>query len=266
MSRSSSRTSRSRSSTTGTQLQRSCRTSEPRTRAAMRWVTCRRSPSKRSSSSTTTDRPRGRSRWLRSIRPKARSSPTTRTSYCARHGWTRASSARPPSSWHTWKHLTPGPLPRRGIPRPRRTRRSRISHSSGACCRPARRPCCRRHLRMHSPPSKPSWKEVRKRARVLMVLDVSGSMSGQKLELMKRGAAGSLDLFLDDDELALWSFGSGTDPVAAMGPVGPRRAQLSQSIWGLLAGGGRASTTARGRPSERSHLRSIRAASALSSC
>ena len=83
-----------------------------------------------------------------------------------------------------------------------------------------------------------SWKEVRKRARVLMVLDVSGSMSGQKLELMKRGAAGSLDLFLDDDELALWSFGNGTDQVAAMGPVGPRRAQLSQSIWGLLAGGG----------------------------
>ena len=37
----------------------------------------------------------------------------------------------------------------------------------------------------------------------LMVLDVSGSMSGQKLEVMKRGAAGSLDLFLDDDELAL---------------------------------------------------------------
>jgi len=83
-----------------------------------------------------------------------------------------------------------------------------------------------------------SWKEVRKRARVLMVLDVSGSMSGQKLELMKRGAAGSLDLFLDDDELALWSFDSGTNPVAPMGPVGPRRAQLSQSIFGLIAGGG----------------------------
>ena len=83
-----------------------------------------------------------------------------------------------------------------------------------------------------------SWKDVRKRARVLMVLDVSGSMSGQKLELMKRGAAGSLDLFLDDDELALWSFGNGTDQIAPMGPVGPRRTQLSQSIFGLIANGG----------------------------
>jgi len=83
-----------------------------------------------------------------------------------------------------------------------------------------------------------SWKEVRKRARVLMVLDTSGSMSGQKLELMKRGASASLDLLLDDDELAIWSFGNGTDQVAPMGRVGPRRGALSQSISGLLAGGG----------------------------
>lgn len=83
-----------------------------------------------------------------------------------------------------------------------------------------------------------SWKEVRKRARVLMVLDVSGSMSGQKLELMKRGAAGSLDLFLDDDELALWSFGTDRYQITAMGPVGPRRAALSRAIFDLTVAGG----------------------------
>ena len=83
-----------------------------------------------------------------------------------------------------------------------------------------------------------SWKEVRKRARVLMVLDVSGSMSGEKLDLMRRGAAAGLDLFLDDDELALWSFGTDRSEVAAMGRVGPRRSELSRNILGLLAGGG----------------------------
>ncbi|MEO8631858.1 MAG: substrate-binding and VWA domain-containing protein [Chloroflexota bacterium] len=83
-----------------------------------------------------------------------------------------------------------------------------------------------------------SWKEVRKRARVLMVLDVSGSMSGQKLENMKRGAAGSLDLFLDDDELALWSFGTDRYQITAMGPVGPRRAALSRAIFDLTVAGG----------------------------
>lgn len=83
-----------------------------------------------------------------------------------------------------------------------------------------------------------SWREVRKRARVLMVLDVSGSMSGQKLDLMKRGAAGGLDLFLDDDELALWSFGTDRYDVAPMATVGPRRAELSRTIYGLTVAGG----------------------------
>lgn len=83
-----------------------------------------------------------------------------------------------------------------------------------------------------------SWKDVRKRARVLMVLDVSGSMAGQKMDLMKRGAAAGLDLFVDDDELALWSFDTFRDDVAAMGPVGPRRTELSRSIAGLIAAGG----------------------------
>src|SRR4051812_1549411 len=51
-----------------------------------------------------------------------------------------------------------------------------------------------------------SWKDVRKRARVLMVLDTSGSMQGTKIDLMRRGAAAALDLFLDDDELGIWAF------------------------------------------------------------
>jgi Ca-activated chloride channel family protein len=83
-----------------------------------------------------------------------------------------------------------------------------------------------------------SWKEVRKRARVLMVLDVSGSMSGQKIDLMRRGASASLDLLLDDDELGLWAFGTTRFDVAAMAPVGPHRAELTHDISLLGAAGG----------------------------
>jgi Ca-activated chloride channel family protein len=83
-----------------------------------------------------------------------------------------------------------------------------------------------------------SWKEVRKRARVLMVLDVSGSMSGQKLDLMKRGAAAGLDLFLDDDDLGVWAFGTDRFDIADLGPVGPRRNALNASVRGLIAAGG----------------------------
>ncbi len=81
------------------------------------------------------------------------------------------------------------------------------------------------------------WAEQRKSARVLLVLDVSGSMgepasSGSdltKLELAQAAAARALDQFKDDDEVGLWVFstdlGPGGDqqflelmPVAAIGP------------------------------------------------
>jgi Ca-activated chloride channel homolog len=82
-----------------------------------------------------------------------------------------------------------------------------------------------------------SWSDVRKRARVLMLLDTSGSMGGEKIDLMRRGAISGLDLFLDDDELAIWSFDSSRAEVAPMGRVGPRRAELAMAIGTLLAGG-----------------------------
>src|SRR2546428_2973085 len=82
-----------------------------------------------------------------------------------------------------------------------------------------------------------SWKDVRKRARVLMVLDVSGSMAGTKMDLMRRGAAASLDLFVDDDELGIWAFSTDRTDVAPIGPVGTRRKNLAFLIDGLAANG-----------------------------
>lgn len=83
-----------------------------------------------------------------------------------------------------------------------------------------------------------SWKDVRKRAHVLMVLDVSGSMEGTKMDLMRRGAAAGLGLFLDDDELGLWTFSTNRTEIAAMGRVGHRRDTLETAIKSLQANGG----------------------------
>lgn len=83
-----------------------------------------------------------------------------------------------------------------------------------------------------------AWSDVRKRARVLMVLDTSGSMAGEKIDLMRRGAMAGLDLFLDDDELALWGFDTTRVEVAPMAAVGPRRASLADAIGKLAPGGG----------------------------
>jgi len=57
-----------------------------------------------------------------------------------------------------------------------------------------------------------SWTELRKRARVVMIIDTSSSMgaraagSASKLQLAKQAALGALPSFANDDEIALWSF------------------------------------------------------------
>ena len=85
-----------------------------------------------------------------------------------------------------------------------------------------------------------SWKDVRKRARVLMVLDVSGSMNGAKLELMKRASIDALDLFADDDDVGVWTFSSAHQEIAPVEPLGAQKAVLRARLSGLAAGGGTA--------------------------
>jgi Ca-activated chloride channel family protein len=97
------------------------------------------------------------------------------------------------------------------------------------------------------------WDDLRKKARVLLVLDVSGSMKEKavgnisKLEAAKNAAIASLDLLHPDDEVALWTF-SGQRPNAAqpyterLAPSRLRDAkqQLIGTIRGLSAEGGTA--------------------------
>jgi Ca-activated chloride channel family protein len=84
---------------------------------------------------------------------------------------------------------------------------------------------------------KNSWERLRKRARVLLVLDVSGSMgdsvgsSGStKLELAKQAAASAVGQLAPDDLLSLWIFSTQQDhekPYRALVPFGTVRANLA---------------------------------------
>lgn len=83
-----------------------------------------------------------------------------------------------------------------------------------------------------------AWDAQRKRARVLLVLDVSGSMAdtvpggGSKLDLAKRAVQQALTEFAPDDEVGLWTFSTGKTlsdvpytrqvPVGALRTTGPR--------------------------------------------
>jgi Ca-activated chloride channel homolog len=82
-----------------------------------------------------------------------------------------------------------------------------------------------------SPPSgevldaiKTGWKALQKRARVLIVLDVSGSMAtavggSTKLQLVQQAAHDAVDLFAPDDRVGLWAF--------SQGPRGPNHQELA---------------------------------------
>ena len=82
-----------------------------------------------------------------------------------------------------------------------------------------------------------SWEKLRKRARVLLVLDVSGSMgdpvgsTGEtKLELAKKAAAKAVAQLAPDDLLSLWIFSTQQDkdkPYRELVPFGTARANLA---------------------------------------
>ncbi|MEN3304827.1 MAG: Ca-activated chloride channel [Micromonosporaceae bacterium] len=98
-----------------------------------------------------------------------------------------------------------------------------------------------------------TWDTQRKRARALLVLDVSGSMAEltaggpSKLDLAKRAAKQAIDMFAADDQVGLWTFSTeqtaGGTPYTARVPIGPVAqvgGQLRSTIDGLHAEGGTA--------------------------
>ena len=97
-----------------------------------------------------------------------------------------------------------------------------------------------------------SWDTLRKRAHVLMVMDVSGSMGepvpsagGSKLEIAQEAAVSALDRFAPDDEVGLWVFSTGLgdngEPFRELVPMGPAKTtvpRMKSEIPQLLADGG----------------------------
>jgi Ca-activated chloride channel homolog len=94
------------------------------------------------------------------------------------------------------------------------------------------------------------WGQNRKAARVLMVIDVSGSMGEAaggdegptKLDLVKKAAVDALGQFKPDDDVGLWIFStgiSGTEPtdyaeVMPIAPIGAQREAMAAKINDLI--------------------------------
>ena len=96
------------------------------------------------------------------------------------------------------------------------------------------------------------WGQQRRSARVMLVIDVSGSMGdpadaqdeqGQtKLELAKQAAVAALSQFKDDDDVALRIFSTDISPteptdyldLVPFGPIGAQREQIASKIRSLV--------------------------------
>ncbi|HEU4490019.1 MAG TPA: extracellular solute-binding protein [Jiangellales bacterium] len=99
-----------------------------------------------------------------------------------------------------------------------------------------------------------AWEEYRKPARVLMVLDVSGSMAADvegtgssRLELAQAATERALDEFAEQDQIGFWAFSSeqaqGQDPWREVVPMGPRDdvvGPVAEAVRVLVADGGTA--------------------------
>jgi Ca-activated chloride channel family protein len=73
---------------------------------------------------------------------------------------------------------------------------------------------------------------------VHIVLDISGSMSGQAIEDAKHAAEAAVDKLDPSDDFSMVTFSNEAQVLVADGPIGPRRAQVLSRIAGVAAGGG----------------------------
>jgi Ca-activated chloride channel family protein len=91
-----------------------------------------------------------------------------------------------------------------------------------------------------------SWDDVRKRARILVVVDTSGSMGAvvdgsgaSRLELAQEAAAAALDELHPRDELAVWRFsGPGYDELVGLDQLDPAHNDVVVDALGRMIPGG----------------------------
>lgn len=81
-----------------------------------------------------------------------------------------------------------------------------------------------------------TWQGVRKRVNVFLVVDISGSMEGEKLAAVQDGLKLFLANLADDDSVGVLTFNDEITLLSPLSPLGPKRGWLEQEIDRLQAG------------------------------
>jgi Ca-activated chloride channel homolog len=92
-------------------------------------------------------------------------------------------------------------------------------------------------LRLEADPA-PAVDEKRAPLALAIVLDTSGSMSGEKIENAKRSVVSLLRQMRDDDEVALIRYDSSQEVVQSLARLGTVRSSLVDRVQSFTAGGG----------------------------
>jgi Ca-activated chloride channel family protein len=82
--------------------------------------------------------------------------------------------------------------------------------------------------------------QVKKKATVIVLLDISGSMQGNKIKSAVEGAVSFLDQMEPDEHVIVYTFSNAINELQSQGTVGEVRERLRQTLQGLYAGGGTA--------------------------
>ena len=81
------------------------------------------------------------------------------------------------------------------------------------------------------------WKEVKKPVDLVLVIDTSGSMAGDKIASARNSVAQFIDRLEDRDNLAVISFSDMIITLSELSPLGPKRDDTRSRVLGLVEAG-----------------------------
>jgi Ca-activated chloride channel family protein len=84
------------------------------------------------------------------------------------------------------------------------------------------------------------WRQTKKPVDVTVVLDISGSMGGEKISTARTSVAQFISLLDDNDRLGINVFNNTITPITPLGTLGPKRTDVTTRVSALVEGGGTA--------------------------
>jgi Ca-activated chloride channel homolog len=81
------------------------------------------------------------------------------------------------------------------------------------------------------------WEQTKKPVDLVIAIDVSGSMSGQKIAAARKSLVQFINLLGDNDRLQVITFSTKVTTMIPLTQIGPKRADITRRVSGIIEGG-----------------------------